>query len=362
MIRFFLYAIVLIHGLIHLIGFAEAFNLLETPQFTRHISRIAGVCWLMATFLFIASFVLMLAQYKDWWIILLFATLSSQFLILTYWHDAKYGTLPNIILLLVIVAGYGIWQFEKQYQKDVALAIQNTSSKNDLLAEGDLAHLPEVVKRYIIASGALHQPKINSFSIAFEGRMRDRGKDWFSFTSVQVNTIQPSARFFFMKAQMFGITVPGYHRYVKSNASMRIKLFGLVPIVDIAGKELSQAETVTLFNDMCLMAPASLIDKRIQREPIDSLHVKAMFTNEHYTISAELVFNPANELINFISNDRYAMADMKKYQFSTPISQYKKMNGWNIGTYGEAIWWYPEGKFVYGKFELKEVAYNLANR
>ena len=27
-------------------------------------------------------------------------------------------------------------------------------------------------------------------------------------------------------------------------------------------------------------------------------------------------------------------------------------------TYGEAIWDYPDGAFVYGKFRLKDVVYN----
>jgi hypothetical protein len=38
----------------------------------------------------------------------------------------------------------------------------------------------------------------------------------------------------------------------------------LLPIVQQSGKIMDKAETVTLFNDMCLMAPATLIDKRIQ--------------------------------------------------------------------------------------------------
>ena len=29
-------------------------------------------------------------------------------------------------------------------------------------------------------------------------------------------------------------------------------------------------------------------------------------------------------------------------------------------TYGETIWDYPDGKFVYGKFNLKEVEYNVS--
>ncbi|MCA4900181.1 MAG: DUF6544 family protein [Bacteroidota bacterium] len=358
MLKFLLYTIIIIHGLIHLIGFAEAFRWMPTPQFTKHISPAAGISWLLTALLFLVAVGLLTAGQREWWQVLTAAILVSQFLIFLFWHDAKWGTLPNVILILVAVAAFSSWQFENEYQKDVALAKQAINNTHELLTEKDLEHLPAIVQQYIIRTGGLQQPKVKSFRVVFDGEMRDKGKDWFTFRSEQYNTIQPASRQFFMKAKMFGITVPGYHRYTQSKATMQIKLFGLIPVVDIGGTELSQAETVTLFNDMCLMAPASLIDPRIQWQPIDSLRVKATFTNAPYTISAELVFNPAGELINFFSDDRYAIADMKKYRFATPLSQYQKINSQLIGTYGEAIWHYPDGEFVYGKFYLKEVEYN----
>ena len=143
---------------------------------------------------------------------------------------------------------------------------------------------------------------------------------------------------------------------------MQIKLFGLFPIVNIKGQSLFQAETVTIFNDMCLMAPATLIDKRIQWQEIDSFSVKALFTNNNTSISAILQFNEKGELINFISDDRIAVADMKKYRFSTPINNYKNINGFMLGTYGEAIWHYPDGNFTYGKFNLKNIEYNVTKK
>ncbi len=65
------------------------------------------------------------------------------------------------------------------------------------------------------------------------------------------------------------------------------------------------------------------------------------------------------QLINFISDDRYAVGDMKQYRFSTPLKNYTEINGFNIWQYGETIWHYPEGEFVYGKFRLKSIEYNV---
>jgi hypothetical protein len=66
-------------------------------------------------------------------------------------------------------------------------------------------------------------------------------------------------------------------------------------------------------------------------------------------------------LINFISDDCYAVNDMKQYRFSTPMKDYKLFDGRNVPTYGEAIWHYPEGEFIYGKFYLENIEYNVTD-
>ena len=195
--------------------------------------------------------------------------------------------------------------------------------------------------------------------VVFDGEMRDKGKAFFKFTSVQFNFFDDPTRLFFMKAKMYGAPVPGYHCYQNATATMQIKLLGLLNVVNVKGTEMNKAETVTLFNDMCLMAPAALIDKRIEWTTIDSLSAKATFTNGINKITATLYFNEQGQLINFISDDRYAITDMKQYRFSTPVKDYIQLHGINIWKYGETIWHYPDGEFVYGKFTLKSIEYNV---
>jgi hypothetical protein len=195
--------------------------------------------------------------------------------------------------------------------------------------------------------------------IVFDGEMREKGKDFFKFNSVQYNFFEDPARLFFMKAKMYGTTVPGYHCYQNATATMQIKLLGLFNVVNVKGSEMNKAETVTLFNDMCLMAPASLIDKNIEWTPVDHLSAKATFTNGLNKIAAILYFNEQGQLINFTSDDRYAIGDMKQYRFSTPVKEYVQINGRNIWKYGETVWHYPDGEFVYGKFILKSIEYNV---
>ncbi len=281
----------------------------------------------------------------------------SQILIFTVWEEAKFGTIANVIILVTVVLNWGSYHFEKGYQKDVNENLQRTNLlKTDLLTESDLLSLPEPVQRYLKYVGVLNKPKLKNIRIVFEGQMKEKGKDFFSFTCEQYNSFDEPTRLFFMKAKMKGTAVPSYHKYSRATALMDIRLFGFFPVVKKNGKDMDKAETVTLFNDMCLMAPATLIDQRITWQAIDGNSAKATFTNHTITISAILFFSKQGQLIDFTSDDR----DINHYQFSTPVSNYKNINGMNIMTYGETIWHYPDGKFVYGRFNLREVEYNVS--
>lgn len=266
----------------------------------------------------------------------------------------------GFVAIVLAIIFWGLRKFETQFEEDVKnKIISSAEESNDLLMEADIQHLPSSVQKYLKYVSAVNKPKIRNFSIEFEGEMRDKGKDWFKFKSVQYNFITNPSRQFFMKAKMFGVPVLGYHNYQNVTASMDIRLFGLLAVVQAKGDELNMAETVTVFNDLCMFAPAALIDKKIQWETIDELSVKATFVNGSQKISAILLFNELGQLINFISDDRYAVSDMKRYRFSTPINNYKVINNQNIPTYGEAVWHYPDGEFVYGKFNLKKIDYNV---
>jgi hypothetical protein len=360
--RLALVFVIVIHGLIHLLGFAKAFNLLQVTELTQPVSRPYGIFWFQAALLFLFVAFGLLTNKSWWWLLAVVAVLLSQFLIFGQWQDAKFGTILNVVILVAALIAFAGWNFYRSYSTDVHTAlIAAAGAKQEQITESDLEHLPQPVQKYLRYVGVLNTPKLKSVKIVFEGEMRGKGKDWFPFRSEQYNTFDTPNRFFFMRGKMKGLDVPGYHAYKDGTATMTIKLFSLFPIVQNKGKEMDKAETVTVFNDMCVMAPASLIDPRIQWEAIDSQSVKASFTHKDISISATLLFNAEGQLVNFISDDRYDTSGKSplRLRFSTPMSAYTNIHGFNVPSYGEAIWHYPEGEFVYGKFNLKDIQYNI---
>jgi hypothetical protein len=353
-------AIVVIHGLIHLLGFLKAFELANISELTQSITRPLGIVWLTTALLLMTTAITFAIKIDWWWVIAIVAVVLSQILVITSWQDAKYGTIPNVLILGVVLLSLGSILFELGYRKDIQNSLIRTRSlPAEIVTEADIQPLPQAVQLYLNYVGVVGKPKVSSMRAVLTGEMREKGKDYFPFTAEQYNFYDEPIRLFFMKAQMFGMTVPGYHRYIDGRATMDVRIFGLFSVVKHAGEVMNVSDTVTLFNDMCLFAPAALIDKRIAWESVDELTAKATFTNHGISISATLYFNTEGQLVNFISEDRWAVADRKRYPFSTPVSNYRNINGYNLPTYGEAIWHFPDGKFVYGKIQIKDIEYNI---
>jgi hypothetical protein len=261
-------------------------------------------------------------------------------------------------LLLACSSSRKIFEIKKSEE----FASQPLKSEN-LIMEEDIAHLPACVKKYLVYTGAIGKSKIQNMCIEFDAMMyRKPGDSPMKSHSVQYNFYDDYTRLFLMKASKMFIPFSALHIYKDNQASFQVKVAELFKVVDISGDELTKAETVTVLNDMCIFAPAALIDKRLTWSEIDSLSAKVTLTNGKYVVTAILYFNEAGELVNFVSDDRSALQDdgtMKQVRWTTPVSDYKKFDDRMIPTIGKTIWHYPEGDFTYGVFTLKNIKYNL---
>jgi len=300
-LRWVVVVVVVAHGLIHLLGAAKGLGWADVTQLKEPINTVMGVAWLAAAVLVVLAGVLLVIRARWWWVVGAVAVVASQTVILTLWSDAKAGTVANVILLVAVVYGYasqGPTSYRAEYRRRVQ-AVLTEPLHDGVVTEADLADLPEPVATYVRRSGAVGQPRVTNFQARIHGRIRaGTTTAWMSFTGEQVNTYGPEpSRLFFMDATMFGLPVDVLHTYVGPSATMRVKACSLVPMVSAAGPDMDQAETVTLFNDLCILAPAALIDAPITWQTLDEHHVRGTFSNGAHTVTAELVFNDDHDLI-----------------------------------------------------------------
>lgn len=361
MTRILFFLLLLMHGQIHLLGFLKAFGLAAFKELPLTISRQQGLLWAAAETLFTLAAVLFLLRLPAWWAIVAVAALVSQALILSAWKAAKFGTLANLVIFLAALVAWASWSYEASYRQDVKAALARIPKSAGLLSEAEAANLPTPVRRYLHYVGVFGREKVTHFKAVFEGQLRQEKGEWFAIQSEQYNFIDDTpSRLFFIKAVMKGVPAHGYHAYQNGQATMRIKLFSLIPIIDAAGEEMNVSETVTLLNDLCLMAPATLIDPRFRWEEIDDRTAKVYLSISGMTVSAVLMFDEDGRLLNFVSEDRYALSGktFRRLRWSTPISEYVELNGLRLPGKAEMIYAYPEGDFAYGRFSLKSIEYN----
>lgn len=270
--------------------------------------------------------------------------------------------LSSISILSLIAFGQ---KLSKTYKNVVKEGIDRTSSyTKDIITEKDILHLPVLLQEYLKLSGVIGQERVHNVKITFKGRMRSNPEDpWFDFTSEQYNFFDHPTRAFYIKAKKAGIPVKGLHLYQNEKAFMKIKLAGLISIIDVDGPEMDQSETVTFLNDICFFAPAVLVDlKNIEWQELNKNCLKAIYTNGSQTISAELYFNDEGKLVNFKSNDRYELANNKSVQrpWFTPVTAYAKFRKNTLPQKAGAWYKRPDGDFCYGEFEIINVMYNCS--
>ncbi len=370
-LRWLVLVVLACHGLIHLLGAAKGFGLADISQLTKPIGVLGGVLWLLAAALVLAAAMLLAVERPSWWwAIALGAAVVSQVAIATSWHDARAGTIVNLIL--VLAAGYcfaaeGPSSFHVQYRERATLALADLDPSPAVLEEEDLVDLPRPLAAYIRRSGAVGQPRVLAFHADFHGRIRSGpNAAWMPFTGQQVNTYGPRPqRIFLMDATRSGLPVTVLHVFVDTTATMRVKLLSLFTVVDAAGPEMNRGETVTVFNDLVVMAPGAIVDAPVTWTAVDPLHVRGEFTDGDQTISAVLSFNADHDLVDFVSNDRTrASADGKTFtrqRWSTPLTGHHDSDGHRVFAFGQGVWTsgHPEEPFTYLELRLDDISYHV---
>jgi len=328
MVRIAVAVLFVLHGLIHLFGFAKAFGYAELPELSRTVSQPVGVLWLMAALLCLAAAAAQVLAPRWWWAVGALAVSVSQAVIVT-WSDAMVGTIANLLLLVAVLFGCasrGPLSLRAEYEHHLEHAWPRSAEQHVTDAEP----LPDPVQRYLRRADVVGRPRVNDFRATWTGRIRSGpSSEWMTFTADQLNILDTPRRFFLMNARMKGLPVDVLHAFDDSGASMRVRLLSVWPMVDAHGAELTHAKTVTFFNDMCVVAPGALVCADVTWQPVDGHCAVGRFTLGINTITAELRFDvgPAR-----------------------------------VPTTAETRWHPDSGAWTYGEFALTSLAYNVAPR
>jgi hypothetical protein len=242
-------------------------------------------------------------------------------------------------------------------------AVQPLLPGVDPLTSSDLLGLPDPVRRYVERAGAVGRPRPQNMRVVLDANMyRKPGQAPMRARSVQYTFFGRPTRLFLMDARMFGLPVRALHLYRQEQATFTVRVASTMNLVDLSGEAISAAETVTVLNDMCLMAPGALVDPRLAWSAVDDRSVSVTFTNGPHSVSATLIFNDRDELVDFWSDDRpdSSTGGFVPMRWATPVTDYRDVDGRHILHRGSAVYHRADGPFTYGTFTMRSIHYDLA--
>jgi hypothetical protein len=79
-------------------------------------------------------------------------------------------------------------------------------------------------------------------------------------------------------------------------------------------------------------------------------------------VAATLTFDAAGDPVGFLATDRSQVdgTTVTSMPWSTPTSSYAEVNGIRVGPKGNANWIALTGEWTYGRFTIRDIAYNVA--
>ena len=360
--RILLAILISIHGIIHLFGFLKAFGISEFNAITQPISKPFGIIWLMAFILFLTTLVLFLIQHNGWWMIGILAVLLSQFLIILYWQDAKFGTIINLIIIASILIAYSSYDFKKMVNGEtVQMLTSSEASKKIIVSEQMITDLPTIVQKWVVNSGILGKELVQNVYLEqdLQMLMKPEQQNWSNAKARQYFTIQPPGFNWTVNLKMnLGLSVVGRDKFENGKGEMTIKLFSLIPIVNSKNSEKINQATLQRYLAEIVWFPSAALSRNITWDPVDDFSARATMEYNDTKGSGVFHFDASGNFKKFVTMRFKDEKDSEPTQWSVLATKTEEIKGIKIPVELKANWKLENGDWTWLKLKITDIAYN----
>ncbi|MDH4298339.1 MAG: hypothetical protein OEV74_18825 [Cyclobacteriaceae bacterium] len=365
MARILFSAILVIHGLVHLLGFVKEWNLTSNSQLTGKTlfelsatsGKVVDLLWLTACILLLVVTGLYLMHKPWYWIPAAAAVLLSQALIILYWPNAKYGTIANIIILSVVVISAAAMRFHTIVHNEIRHIAAAAGTHRLRVTEEKVKDLPEIVQRWLRQSNILEKESANTIHILQQGSMRTKpdGK-WMPFKAEQYFTVDPPAFVWHATIQAAPLTeIAGRDKFENGKGNMLIKPLYVYTIANSSGSAIDEATMVRYLAEM-MWFPQGAVSDYLHWEGIDDSHAKVTMKLGDVAVTGVYTFNEDGRPIGFEAA-RFGDFDgvLRKETWSIAVKGFRNMHGVPIGNTSEVTWKLKDGDFTWLKLEITDM-------
>jgi len=245
--------------------------------------------------------------------------------------------------------------------KDIQSASQQTD-RTPGEGERHITALPEILQQFIRDCGDAEGKNRSYASIKWKDTMLrfSPNAGWENITCEQVNFIKIPVRLVYMRLKFWKLfLVEAYDRFINNQGNMLVKLFKYINITDSRGKEMDEAELVTILAETIII-PSYALQKYVSWTVIEDLTLKGVINYNGMSVSGLFYFNERNEIIRFETYDRYYTVKGGGYQkmkWTATAENYIQHQGRKFPSFFKASWDTKEGVFEYFRGSIESLAF-----
>jgi hypothetical protein len=358
MIRALFITLLFGHGLIHSVGFVNLFQKLLKGQpiveLSQPTGRVVGVLWLCACLLFIAGAVLLLLHNQAFWWVLAIAVLFSQSLVIGYWQDARFGTIPNVLILVVVIFAAFDTKFNGMARREATALISDAAAATIEVSPAKVDELPSPVRQWLLYSNVVGKSSPTIIKLEQTGSMRTTANGrWMPFHATQSITVNPPGFVWNARIQAApALFLAGRDKFEGGKGNMLIKFLSAVTIANSSGTRIDESTMVRYLAEL-VWYPQAAVSDYIHWEAIDATHARATIQYEGVTASGTFEFADNGQIRSFEA-PRYGdfAGELRKESWHVDISGYKIIHGAPVATSSEVTWKFTDRDFTWLKLEV----------
>jgi len=316
--------------------------------------------------LFITALIQYVIKNEFWWLSAIIGVLVSQALIVTFWQDAIFGTIANVIVLLAAIVAFAEYSFDHKVSLEIDnMFSQNRFEEHPTITSESIMSLPAPVQKWITSSGLIGKEPIHTVRLKQKAKikMKPGQENWTDAYAEQYFTVDKPAFVWKVNMKMMPfVEIVGWDRFMDGKGGMLIKILSMIPVLNSSDNEKINTGTIQRFLAEIVWFPSAAISPYITWESIDNFSVKATMTYKGSTGSGIFYFDENGNFIKF-SAQRYmgVEKDATLKEWVITAKENKVINGIKIPVKAEATWKLESGDWTWLKLEITDIEFNKTN-
>ncbi len=372
--KLFLFALLVAHGIAHLVGFVVPWRLLasaDMPYKTTILAgridvgangiRLVGVLWLLVGAMTMGAAIAWRLDWPDPMALTAAALLLSLPLCIVEWPLTKIGLAVDVVLLVALpVIAQDAWN-QQSVLAMKQLDVGGLESVGPFAPRLD--DLPAPVARYfrhVLPRGVRN---IASVELTQTGEMLV-GNAWRPLRARQRYITNPPGFVWDARITMAPlIAVNVRDMYARGSGSMRAKALGIAPIVNQAGAaELDAGALHRYFAEAVWFPTALLPGPQLTWSPLDDRRALATLHDRHTKVTLEFRFNDADDVAEVFARDRFAEHD-GRYEprpWLVRCRNHQAFEGIRVPVDCEVEWQLERGPVAYWRGRVSSLRYTFS--